>query len=93
MGEFPHLLRMPTERRTRVPLPRIRGCVMAETPAIATLQRWRYEVGELPFLKLGRRVRYDKAEVSEYLAKVRRTPFMRAEAEYDTLEPESRKPE
>lgn len=35
--------------------------------AVATLRRWRWEGHPPPFVKLGRTVRYDPAEVEHYI--------------------------
>jgi excisionase family DNA binding protein len=41
---------------------------------VKTLQYWRCEGRELPFIKLGSHVRYAKADILEYIAENRRVP-------------------
>ena len=40
--------------------------------AVQTLSRWRVEGGGPPYLKLGSRVRYDRADLDEWLDQRRR---------------------
>jgi predicted DNA-binding transcriptional regulator AlpA len=44
------------------------------TISVKTLQNWRSARRELPFIKLGGRVRYVKAEVLGYIAEHRHAP-------------------
>jgi excisionase family DNA binding protein len=41
--------------------------------SVKTLRRWRWAGKELPYHKIGRAVRYDKAELEAYIASARRT--------------------
>ena len=41
--------------------------------AVATLRRWRWAGKELPFVKVGARVRYDMQDIDAYIAAGRRT--------------------
>jgi excisionase family DNA binding protein len=48
------------------------------TISVKTLQNWRSAGREMPYYKLGGKVRYAKADVLEYIAQQRRVPSVRA---------------
>jgi hypothetical protein len=51
--------------------------VMLDTP-VKTLQRWRCVGDGPPFLKFGRRVKYDSVDIQTYVNQGRRYPSVRA---------------
>lgn len=64
-ADIPHLLNEgEVHRITRIPL--------------STLRNWRCLGRELPFIKMGRSVFYDRKDVLDYIAQNRRVPSVRA---------------
>jgi len=69
-------MRMQDSKRLEIPEWLSESEVSALTTIpVKTLQGWRCEGRELPFHKLGRRVRYKKTDVLAYIAQHRHEPI------------------